>query len=93
MEFKSLTGLGSLDSTQSHIEGLGKAGDDFAMVGFGGEVGPFVWVVFPVVKFLAAVAVSDVAPVCTTNGVVSFVKRGDGKTIADGFWIRELRAK
>ena len=63
------------------------------MVVLGGEVGPFVGIVFSVVKLLTAVAVSDVTPVCATKGVVTFVKRGDDKAIASGFWFRELKAK
>ena len=72
---------------------LAKRDTVLAWLVLAGEVGPFVGVVFSVVKLLAAVAVSDVAPACAAKGVVSFVKRGDGKAIAGGFWVRELEAK
>ena len=59
------------------------------MLGVGGEVGPFVFVVAVIIEFFGSVGVADVAPTIGADGVVVLAKGGDADACPCGSGIGE----
>jgi len=66
-------------------------GDDFFVAGFANEVVPLIGILFHVVEFFAAIGVADVAPVLGADAMVVMIVSGDGRALAFGFGVFELR--
>ena len=67
--------------------------DNFFVLRFGRNVGPFVGISLHIIQFLGAIRVSNVTPTIGANRVVADIVRGDRRPASLGFGVFQLRQK